>query len=378
MSPEQKAGQEVTTRSDIYALGLVLHEMFTGKSRKDTQTNPSASVKDLDPAIERLILRCLEEEPKRRPSSALARRHGAARRRPHRGGAGGGRNAVARNDRGVAGEGGIQPACGDRCVSWAWCCPCVIGLWLAETTSFLARAPLPIPPDALADRAQQLLKTIGYPEEPRSTGLRIHLLRSAGHRGALPLSRRRAALRSWRAIVPPSVTFSITSIGPSRRCIGSAGPFSGELGAGHDLRATGCRGQAPAAGSPAVGRPCRDRSRWIGRRLFSAAGLDPGRFVAAAPESIPPMSSDARLAWTGTYRRQPDGAGPRGGGVVAGPAGIFRSAAVSGRGRRPRRSRFQRLGAGPGVSDARLVRRGGSCCLAESAARAGATAEARP
>ena len=72
MSPEQKAGREVTTRSDIYSLGLVLYEMFTGKSRKNTHTNPSEVVKDLDPAIERLILRCLEEEPKRRPSSALA------------------------------------------------------------------------------------------------------------------------------------------------------------------------------------------------------------------------------------------------------------------------------------------------------------------
>ena len=35
--------------------------------------------------------------------------------------------------------------------------------------------------------------------------------------------------------------------------------------------------------------------------LFSAAGLDPGRFLPATPESVPPMSSDARLAWTGTY-----------------------------------------------------------------------------
>ena len=63
MSPEQKAGQEVTTRSDIYSLGLVLHEMFTGRSRNDTQTHPSEPAPDLDPAIERLILRCLEDEP---------------------------------------------------------------------------------------------------------------------------------------------------------------------------------------------------------------------------------------------------------------------------------------------------------------------------
>jgi serine/threonine protein kinase len=31
MAPEQLAGKEVSVRSDVYALGLVLHEMFTGK-----------------------------------------------------------------------------------------------------------------------------------------------------------------------------------------------------------------------------------------------------------------------------------------------------------------------------------------------------------
>ena len=46
--------------------------MFTGKrAQAITQSSPTDLVKDLDPAIERMILRCLEEDPKRRPSSAL-------------------------------------------------------------------------------------------------------------------------------------------------------------------------------------------------------------------------------------------------------------------------------------------------------------------
>ena len=86
MSPEQIDGKQQTVRSDIYSLGLVLYELFTGKRtfeaptlgdlvklrRSDTTpTTPSEIVKDLDPAIERVIDRCLQKDPARRPSSAL-------------------------------------------------------------------------------------------------------------------------------------------------------------------------------------------------------------------------------------------------------------------------------------------------------------------
>jgi predicted Ser/Thr protein kinase len=85
MSPEQLSGTEVTMLSDIYALGLVLYEVFTGKRAfaeklagalhghdDRTPSRPTSVVKDLDPIVEKVILRCLEVQPSSRPSNALA------------------------------------------------------------------------------------------------------------------------------------------------------------------------------------------------------------------------------------------------------------------------------------------------------------------
>ena len=85
MAPEQLAGKEVTVKSDLYSLGLVLYEILTGKRafeattlpelikqrEESTPTSPFSLVRDLDPLLERVILRCLQKDPALRPASAL-------------------------------------------------------------------------------------------------------------------------------------------------------------------------------------------------------------------------------------------------------------------------------------------------------------------
>ncbi|MBC7924135.1 MAG: serine/threonine protein kinase [Bryobacteraceae bacterium] len=85
MAPEQLEGREVTVRSDIYSLGLVLYELFSGHRALQANSlaelkdlhghipaSPSTFVRDLDPAIERVILQCLSPDPDLRPQSVGA------------------------------------------------------------------------------------------------------------------------------------------------------------------------------------------------------------------------------------------------------------------------------------------------------------------
>ena len=86
MAPEQLRGEQVTSRSDIYALGMLLYEIFTGKRayeaatvaelirlQENTQiTSMSSIAAEIDPAVEKAIRRCLDPDPARRPPSALS------------------------------------------------------------------------------------------------------------------------------------------------------------------------------------------------------------------------------------------------------------------------------------------------------------------
>src|SRR5687768_8357104 len=84
MAPEQLAGEGASLRSDVFALGLVLYEMFAGKRAFEAKSleelralhaktpSLSSSARDVEPAVERVIARCLARAPADRPPSAHA------------------------------------------------------------------------------------------------------------------------------------------------------------------------------------------------------------------------------------------------------------------------------------------------------------------
>jgi serine/threonine protein kinase len=84
MSPEQCKGVGVDHRTDIYALGTILYEMFAGRLPFEgsfaellthhliTVPAPPSRYAPLPPALDRLIVSCLEKDPAQRPPSAEA------------------------------------------------------------------------------------------------------------------------------------------------------------------------------------------------------------------------------------------------------------------------------------------------------------------
>jgi protein kinase-like protein len=320
MAPEQLGGQEVTVRSDIYALGLVLYEIFTGRRAFDaktlsdlveqhhsgTITSPTTIVRALDPAIEAAIVRCLDPNPARRPASAIA----VSAALP-----GGDPLAAALAAGETPSPEMVAAAGGDLASTTAvkgavWLsAAAVLVLFCAVVTarySVTSRVPLTKPPEVLSDRAEQLREAFGYTEPVGGlTGFFDYYSAyfpwgekhgSGKTRWAELPTGRPPVVRYWyrtspRTLYPYDPTSSVETNDPPLAINGMTSVTVDTTGRLVRFAAAPPQNEKPAP----VPAPTVD---W--QKLFTAAGLDMAAFTPATPSRTPETYADERKAWKGT------------------------------------------------------------------------------
>ena len=179
MAPEQLAGEEVTKRSDIYSLGLVLYELFTGRRAfaeesagqrletplsSDDVTRPSSHVEGIDRAVESVILRCLENDPGQRPASALAVAAAIPGGDPLAAAVAAGETPSPELVAQAGSAGSLGPG-----VAWSLLVVLIAGLglnaWLGERTQLFNTVGWPKPPAVLEERCREIARGLGYSQQ---------------------------------------------------------------------------------------------------------------------------------------------------------------------------------------------------------------------
>ena len=331
MSPEQLAGREVTVRSDVYALGLLLYELFTGRrtfaadtaaelKRLHADTTPtslSSHVQDLDPAVERAVMRCLEKDPGDRPPTALAVAAALPGGDPLAAALAAGETPSPELVAEAGEREGMRP--GRALLLAVAALVLVVGAtrW-AGTMTVLHFLPLEKRPEVMVDRARTVIAELGYTEpawsEPadRAWGLNVWnpvlgevaAADSSAERWR-GLARRPDAAAFWyrqspRILRPEPTSSPIFIRGPvqlTNPSVEVPGETAVMLDLDGSLRRLEVMPKRYSTREPA-------EPDW--GALFALANLDTARFAAVRPRYQRFMAPDVRRAWVGSRAEAPD------------------------------------------------------------------------
>ena len=330
MAPEQLSGKEVTTRSDIYSLGLVMYEILTGKRAYDAATlpelikareeaaltNPSTLVRDLDPLIERVILRCLEKDPAKRPISALQVSAALPGGDPLAAALAAGETPSPEMVAAAGETEGLNPRIGLLCLLGV-CLLLVALLGIAKRSKMISYIPFGPSPDVLKAKANDIIRTFGYTDSPADTAQGFELMRDylqhisetveTPQRWEVLKQDEPPALMFWYRQNPRLlITFSPVDnlvygrVQPDEPPMTASGGRSIELSPQGNMLAF--RETPPQVDEPLTGPPAAPD--WS--KLFAAAGLDQSQFKPVASRWYPLAWGDSRAAWEGRWPNHPE------------------------------------------------------------------------
>jgi len=317
MAPEQFDGRPATPQTDLYSLGLILYETYTGRRALDatswdgwksqhSQVEPASPEKierDVDEPVARAILRCLEKDPAKRPRSALGLAASLPGGDPVAAALAAGETPSPQMVADSGGEGALEAR-----AAWAWLAGFAVLfaaiLAIAPAANDLGLAPFTNSPEVLEARAREILARIGYTATPRDhfswLGRDYEPMRWRAHNELSTHWRRdfEAAgppivltYRQSPRLMLPAANPTVTGEDPPQSISGMVGMAVDAKGRlrGLTIMPPQLDSSSAGTGTPGVGE------------LFALAGLDTATFREVSPVWVPLPAFDLRREWVGPY-----------------------------------------------------------------------------